>query len=474
MKIHFIGICGAGMSAVAKLAKDLGYKVTGSDGGFYPPISDYLKENKISCKSGYKENNIPKDVDIIVIGKHAKLDKANPEVKKAFELAEDKNSKTKNPKIYSFPELLREITKEKENIVVAGSFGKSTCTALLSFILEDSKKYPGYFIGAAPITPKKSAKLGKSKYFVLEGDEYPSSNFDNTSKFLYYNTHDLLLTATAHDHVNVFPKHEDYKKPFRKLISQIPKGGLIVASIDDKTNFEILSNKKFENKNIIFYSLNKKIKSSFYADNINYGLNTKFDLYFKNKKLITLETSLLGKHNIQNIVGVSALLLSKKLITKEELKKAVKRFKGIKRRLDLINKSKEILIYEGFGSSYDKARAAIEAMVLHYPKKELNIIFEPHTFSWRNKNSLYWYKDVFKEAKKVFLYEPPTHGSASHEQASYDEIFNAIKNSGVTVEKINKVNGLKKIKEKLNSKLVTLVLSSGNMDGLLDKIKKLK
>ena len=131
-------------------------------------------------------------------------------------------------------------------------------------------------------------------------------------------------------------------------------------------------------------------------------------------------------------------------------------------------------MYEGFGSSYEKARAAIEAIVLHYPKKELNIIFEPHTFSWRNKNSLHWYKDVFREAKNVLLYEPPTHGAASHDQSSYEEIFTTIKNSGVFVERINKINGLAKIKKTIKKDSIFLILSSGNMDGLLDKVKKLK
>ena len=478
MKIHFIGICGAGMSAVAKLAQDLNYKVTGSDEGFYPPISTYLKDHKIKCNTPYNAKNIPKDVDIIVIGKHAKLDGENPEVKKAYELCGDpeiKNSnKNKKVKLLSFPELLRDFTKERENIIVGGSYGKSTCTSLMSFVLEDNKKHPGYFIGAASITPKENAVIGKSKYFIFEGDEYLSSNWDNTSKFLYYNAHDLLITATAHDHVNVFPTHEDYKKPFIELIKNIPKDGFVVLCADDITNLNMHKKYFSKNKNIIFYSLEKKDKSSFYAKNIKYSKTTKFDLYQNNKKVITLETTLLGKHNIQNIVGVAALLLTKKLINKNELAKGIKRFKGIKRRLDLINKYKGILMYEGFGSSYEKARAAIEAIVLHYPKKELNIIFEPHTFSWRNKNSLHWYKDVFREAKNVLLYEPPTHGAASHDQSSYEEIFTTIKNSGVFVERINKINGLAKIKKTIKKDSIFLILSSGNMDGLLDKVKKLK
>lgn len=457
MKIHFIGICGAGMSAVAKLAKDMGHEITGSDEGFYPPISDYLKDNNIPCSSPYKKENIPKDIEIVVIGKHAKLTpNENEEVKFAFD---------NKLKILSFPELLNQLTTDRNNIVIAGSYGKSTCTSLAAWILESSNVDAGYFIGAAPVTPESNAHVGTAREFVLEGDEYPSSNWDQTSKFLHYSAKDILITATAHDHVNVFPTHDSYQAPFIELIKTIDEGKVVICS-DEISNQKIIE--QFDASKFITYGLNS---GTWQARNIIFGDITKFELTKNNQTVATLETSLLGKHNIQNIVGVSALLLEKDLISSTQLASAIKTFKGIKRRLDMITPGTKVVMYEGFGSSYDKARAAIEAILLHYPEKTLNIIFEPHTFSWRNRDAIHWYDDVFREAKNILIYEPPVHGATSHNQSSHDEIVSAVKKSNPNTIKINRETGYIEIEKLISDNAVFLVLSSGDMDGLLLEIK---
>ncbi len=456
MKIHFIGICGAGMSAVAKLAKDLGHEISGSDEGFYPPISDYLIENNIPCSSPYKKENIPKGVEIIVIGKHAKLTKEENE-----EVAEAYNTRAR---ILSFPELLKIITDGRDNIVISGSYGKSTCTSLTAWVLESSGVDAGYFIGAAPLTPKTNAHVGKAKEFVLEGDEYPSSNWDNTSKFLHYNAKDILVTATAHDHVNIFPTHDSYREPFIKLIEETP--GLVVICTDEASNQNII---KDQNKNFITYGISS---GSWQSKNIRFGEITTFTLTKDSIDIAQIETSLLGKHNIQNIVGVAALLLEKGLVTPEQFKESVKTFKGIKRRMDLLTKNNVVKAYEGFGSSYDKARAAIDAITTHYSNKELIIIFEPHTFSWRNKDALHWYDTVFKEAKVVMVYEPPVHGSSTHNQSTLEEIIERIKSSGTKVLSINSQNYQDLLKERVTDNSVVLILSSGDMGGMLKEIPR--
>src|SRR5258708_2073834 len=159
-KIHFIGICGAGMSAVAILFKEMGWRVTGSDANFYPPVSTYLEQSEIRFFRGYRKENIPSDVEIIVIGKHAELTpELNEEVRAAFEM---------RAPIKSFAEVLGEVTQGRENIVVVGSYGKSTCAALLAWCLESAGKEPGYVIGAIPLTPNQSSAAGKGKQFIIE------------------------------------------------------------------------------------------------------------------------------------------------------------------------------------------------------------------------------------------------------------------------------------------------------------------
>jgi UDP-N-acetylmuramate: L-alanyl-gamma-D-glutamyl-meso-diaminopimelate ligase len=461
MKYHFIGICGAGMSAVAKLLNDEGHTVTGSDEGFYPPISLYLEKHHIPCATPYKKENIPDDVDAIVIGKHAKLTKEdNVEVAHAFSLGK---------KIESFPEVLARITKDRERIVVAGSYGKSTCSALLSHILESADKNPGYFIGAVPLTPKSNAEIGTGKEFILEGDEYPSLNWDSTSKFLYYHPKEVLLTALAHDHVNIFATHEEYIAPFLKLLEEVPEDGLSVVCLDEVTIQKHLST--LPGKHIVTYGLTHTALWS--ASDIQYGETTSFTLTKNGESVIRLTTTLLGKHNIQNCIGVSALLLETKKITPEELQKTLATFKGIVRRLDKKSEKTTIPLYEGFGSSVDKARSAIDAIKLHFPEQKLLILFEPHTFSWRNRGALSWYDTVFAGADEVLIYKPPEHGSATHDQLSLTEITERVKSSGiVAIPFEDKKDALAKLRT-CEKNTVILILSSGSMDGLIEEVIKL-
>jgi UDP-N-acetylmuramate: L-alanyl-gamma-D-glutamyl-meso-diaminopimelate ligase len=458
MRYHFIGICGAGMSAVAKLLLDLGHTVTGSDEGCYPPISDYLIANSIPCLTPHKKENIPADVDFIVIGKHATLTKEkNEEVAYAFSL---------DKPILSFPQVLEKITANKKRVVICGSFGKSTCTSLMSWCLEYNKKDPSYFIGALPITPSTNARIGKGEDFILEGDEYPAANWDITSKFLYYHPKDILLTALAHDHVNIFKTHADYIEPFTKLIQNIPTDGNLFVSLDDETIKEQLTTLPHT---ATTYGLNKE--ALWHADEIQYGDTTTFSLIHNSTNLGTLTTSLLGKHNIQNIVGISALLISTKRLTFDEVALSVASFRGIVRRLDRKSYKTSIPVYEGFGSSFDKARSAIEAIQLHFPTHPLTIIFEPHTFSWRNKAVVEWYDTVFKEAQNVFIYKPPTHGEDTHSQLTHEEIINRVASSGSQVMKFtSKEEGVSALMSTISPSSIILILSSGGMDGLLPEL----
>ncbi|MEN9338240.1 MAG: hypothetical protein RIQ41_554 [Candidatus Parcubacteria bacterium] len=458
MKYHFIGIAGAGMSAVAKLLIESGHIVTGSDEGSYPPISDYLVEYKIPCTTPFSPHNIPEDVDFIIIGKHAKLvPLENEEVRAAFESGKP---------VLSFPQVLEQLSQEKENTVVVGSYGKSTCTALVSWCLEFNHKDPSYFIGALPLTPHTNAHMGNGNDFILEGDEYPSSNWDTTSKFMFLHPENLLVTALAHDHINVFPTHEEYLHPFRQLIQTVPEKGTLVMCLDDATIQSVLPSIHHP---VITYGFAED--ALYKAKDISFGFISSFTLVRGETTLCTITTSLLGKHNIENILGVCALLLESKKLSTEELVHGISTFKGIIRRLDRKSEKTSIPMYEGFGSSIDKARSAIEAIKLHFPDRRLIVVFEPHTFSWRSRAALHWYDTVFDDVDHVFMYKPPEHGSATHDQLTLEEITTRIAATGVAVTPFeHTATGLVEIMNTTFSNDVILVLSSGGMDGLLPQL----
>jgi len=459
-KAHFIGIAGKGMSATALLLRQLGCAISGSDEGFYPPVSDYLARAQIPFNHGYRKENIPADADIIVIGRNTKLvPQSNEEVRAAF---------ASGKRICSFPEILHELIDDAETIVVAGSYGKSTCAALLAWCLAAAGKDPSYFIGEVTNGFASHARLGQDGVFVLEGDEYPAANWDDQSKFLYYRPKNILLTSATHDHINVFPTHAEYLAPFRALIALLPVDGLLVVNGGEPHACSLA--RDYAGRKVFYAGA----EAFWRAEQIAYGERTSFQLWRGKEMVATLATSLLGAHNVENIVGASAMLLEKGLLSPRQLAAGVATFQGVKRRLDRKSEQTSIPIYEGFGSSYEKAKSAISAIKRHFPTRRLLIVFEPHTFSWRNRGALSWYDDVFAGAAKVFIYKPALQGAAAHSQLSQQEIVAHVQKAGFDAEAIEEPTAaLKTIAQNLTANDVVLLLTSGDLGGLIEAIPRL-
>lgn len=457
-KAHFIGIAGKGMSATALLLRQMGVRITGSDEGFYPPVSDYLKNEKIPFAAGYRKENIPDDADVIVIGKNAKLvPESNEEVRAAMESGKP---------VRSFADLLHDMTADSETIVAAGSYGKSTCTALLAWCLKSAGKDPSYFIGEITNGLQTHAHRGQGPAFVLEGDEYPASNWDNRSKFLLYNAKNVLLTSATHDHINVFPTHADYLAPYQTLLGSLPSDGLLVVCSGEPHARALAGDLACP---IVFYALDDR--AHWHAANIVRGAETGFDLMRGGEKIVHLSTRMLGDHNIENIVGVGAMLLERQLLTPEELRAGTATFQGVKRRMELLSPASRVPVYEGFGSSYEKARSAIAATTLHFPDRRLIVVFEPHTFTWRNRAAIAAYDDVFAGASKIFIFEPASQGAATHAQLTQDEIVARTRAANFDAEAINDPDrALQRLAGVLRADDVVLLLTSGELGGLIRKI----
>ncbi|WP_283815555.1 UDP-N-acetylmuramate--L-alanine ligase [Bradyrhizobium sp. AUGA SZCCT0274] len=460
-KAHFIGIAGKGMSATALLLRQMGVQISGSDEGFYPPVSDYLRNEKIPFAAGYRKENIPDDADVIVIGKNAKLQPDNNEEVRA--------AMDSGKLVRSFADLLHDMTAGSETIVAAGSYGKSTCSALLAWCLKVSSRDPSYFIGEITNGFERHAHRGQGPTFVLEGDEYPASNWDNRSKFLRYNAKNVLLTSATHDHINVFPTHADYLSPFQSLLGSLPSDGLLVVCSSEPHARALAGSLACP---IVFYALDDK--AHWHAANIARCAETGFDLMRGSEKIIRLSTRMLGDHNIENIVGVSAMLLEKKLLSPEELSAGMSTFLGVKRRMELLSPASKLPVYEGFGSSYEKARSAIVATKLHFPDRRLIIVFEPHTFTWRNRAAISAYDDVFAGASRVFIYQPASQGAGTHAQLTQDEIVARVRAANYDAEAISDPDeALTRLGDILRPDDVVLLLTSGELGGLIRTIPQL-
>jgi len=456
MRIHFTGIAGAGMSAAALMMRDAGHEVSGSDAEAFPPLSTYVEGLGFPFFRSFAAKNLPERLDVLVLGASAKLGGAdNPEVAEA---------RRRGIRITSFPELVGEATQGRRNTVVAGSFGKSTCTALIAHVLREAAHDAGWMIGAISPSLPATGHWGTAPEVVIEGDEYIVGPADRRSKFALYHPRDVLLTSLVHDHVNVFPTFADYEAPFRELLRRLPPDGLLTAR--DHPAIRAIAPEAA--CRITWYDTAPG--AGWHAADVAFGETTRFTLVSPAGRRLALATSLLGEHNIENIVGVAAYLLERGLVSEAALARAVPGFAGIRRRLDRLAARSRIPLIEGFGSSYEKARSAIEAMLLHYPERPLVVVFEPHTFSWRSRDALAWYDTVFAGAARVLIAPPPTHGAETHHQSSYAEILQRTAAAGVPVEGVTTAKAAIQALSDLAGDEAVLLLSSGPLLGLPDAL----
>jgi UDP-N-acetylmuramate: L-alanyl-gamma-D-glutamyl-meso-diaminopimelate ligase len=456
MKVYFLGIAGAGMSALASLMASDGHQVLGSDGAVYPPVSTYLETLGIPFHRGFDAAHVPADLDLAIVGSSAALGlDDNPELAAL---------KARGVHCLSFAEYLGRYSADRETCVVAGSFGKSTITAMLAVMAREAGRDPGYFIGAVPLDLPTTGHAGRDPQLLLEGDEYIVGPDDHRSKFLLYHPRVLLLSSLVHDHFNVFPTIESYEAPFGELIARLPAAGLIVAARDHPALHRLTAG-----RDVVWYGLGEG--PGYSAIDIEVGEVTRFRLKTPAGRTWPLETELLGLHNIENIVGASALLVEWGLLAPEQLAAGVKRFRGVARRLDKKTRVSSVPAYEGFGSSYEKARSAIEAIRLHFPRRPLVVVFEPHTFSWRGESALGWYDTVFEGASRVLVLPPPGHGAATHQQLTQGQIVGRIEAAGVAAMAVADADQtLSELDRALGGDEVILLLSSGPLDGLAERL----
>jgi len=452
MWIHFTGIAGAGMAAAALMMREAGHVTSGSDEDVFPPMSTYVEGLGFPIAWRFDAANVADGVDLLVLGASAKLGgEANVEVQAA---------RARGVRVTTFPEQVGETTEGRANTVVAGSFGKSTCTALLAHVLREAGVDAGWMIGAISPSLPDTGHWGTAPTVVLEGDEYIVSGSDRRSKFVLYHPRDVLLTSLVHDHVNVFPTFTYYEAPFRDLLRLLPADGLLVA----RESAPIRAVQSETRSRIVWYDTAPC--DGWYARDVVFGETSRFTLMAPDGRRIALATSLLGEHNIENIVGVSAYLLERGLVSEAALARGVESFAGIRRRLDRLSTRSTVPLIEGFGSSYEKARSAIEAILLHYPTRPLTVVFEPHTFSWRNRDALPWYDTVFEGAARVLVIPPPHHGEGSHNQSGFDEILARVAATGMPVQGVETAEAATAALSRLSGDEVVLLLSSGPLLGL--------
>lgn len=453
--VYFMGICGTAMASLAVYLKQEGFKVYGSDENTYPPMSETLKQAGISVLT-YNENNINSSFKFVVVGNV--ISRNHKEMKAVQNL--------KIPCL-SLPEFLEQtLLSQTKNIVIAGTHGKSTSTALMSHVGEVAGNKPGFFVGALSENFTSSFRSTDSSWFVIEGDEYDSSFFAKKPKFFYYNPFAVLLTGVEFDHGDIYNSLDEIIDLFCEFVKKIPKTGCLVAYTHNKQLERIV---KYSKAPVITYGIDKgdyRIKNRCIQNN-----RQVFDIRYEGKS-VPCSISLFGEHNALNALGVFAL--SHKLgWPKGKVLQGLKTFKGIKRRLQFKGIFKGAKIYEDFAHHPTAVKACLSALKEKYPNKSLLAFFEPRSFTSRLDVFQESYAKAFEKADAVFIAKAyDTSKIPKERRFSSNKLIQDLKQEGKQASCYNSFEDMKKafVKE-LNQSDVAVFMSSGAFGGLLQNME---
>ncbi len=456
--IHFVGIKGVGMAALAVYCQERGFKVTGSDikENFITDV--LLQKFHIPVYPKFDKKNINPDIDLMIYSGAYDIRK-NPETKYAL---------VKKIPLLSHGEALGWFMNEKKGISVAGTHGKTTSTALLTTVFVKANLDPSYIIGTSEIKGLKTpGHFGQGNYFIVEADEYQTSlNFQKKPRFLWQNPFCVLLTNIDFDHPDVFKDLNEVKEAFRQLIVKIPKNGFLFYNGDDEDIRDIIKDLKCR-----LVSFGENPKNNFVIKKVHFQ-NQKTIVEIENQNYVfDFSLNLIGKHNAFNACGVYAV--AKHLGLKESLiRQAFDYYQGCKRRLEKKKEKNGILYYDDYAHHPVEIKNTLEALKSQYPSQRLIVIFQPHTFS-RTQALLSDFKQCFQKAEVVIITK--IFASVREKQKNFKitsrSLFTAVKQNKSNVfyaDSFSQVLGYLKNITKKNDVVVTM--GAGDIYKIHEKI----
>ena len=446
MRVHFIAIGGSAMHNLAIALHLKGYNVTGSDDEIFDPAKSRLQRYGLLPDGyGWYPERITPDLDAIVLGMHARAD--NPELLRAQELG---------LKIYSYPEYLYEQSKSKTRVVIGGSHGKTTTTAMILHVLQHCGLEADYMVGAQLEGFEVMVRLSHTaKVMVIEGDEYLTSPIDRRPKFHLYKPHVAIITGIEWDHINVFPTFEIYKDQFAQFVNLIEPGGRIIYCNDDAEVRDVA----LKNSRTDIVKLPYDVPPHEVVEGITY-LDTAHG---------RVPLRVFGRHNLLNLTA-ARYTCNALGISDSQFDEAIQSFGGASKRLELVKKSGSCAVYKDFAHAPSKLRATIAAMKEQYPDRRLVACMELHTFSSLTAEFLKQYAGTMDQADVPMVYysqhalqlkKLPNLDPEQVRQAFANERVRVFTDSKQMVDTV-----IQTFRQSDNQAINLLMMSSGNFDGI--------
>ena len=399
--IHLIAICGTAMASLAGMLKERGYFISGSDHHIYPPMSTYLEELGIDVQEGFSASRLDPPPDLVVVGNA--VSRGNPEVEI-----------TLNKKIpyLSLPEVLKDLfLRGKRPIVITGTHGKTTTTAITAHLLNQAGLAPSYLVAGLPRNFQRSYQLGKGEFFVIEGDEYDSAFFAKTAKFFHYLPEILILNNIEFDHADIYDDLNAIKKAFAQLINMVPQNGLLLAGADDPVISEVISASFAPVQTFGFGPM-----AYWRAAEIEVSpRGHSFTALREGKVLGRFELPLTGKYNIRNALAALGAGIAAGLTT-AQIQSGFHTFKGIKRRQECLGKINDIILIDDFAHHPTAVEQTLLGLRQAHPNRRMWAVFEPASAT--NARALFEdrYLRAFAPADQVIIGKVPRPERARQDQ----------------------------------------------------------
>jgi len=446
LHIHILGICGTFMGGLALIARELGYKVSGSDQNVYPPMSTQLEQQGIQLMNGYKAENLDCKPDLVVIGNA--MSRGNEEVEAVL---------NRGLKYISGPQWLSEhVLQDKWVLGVAGTHGKTTTSSMLAWVLEYQGFKPGFLIGGIPLNFGLSARLGESDFFVIEADEYDSAFFDKRSKFVHYRPRTAILNNLEFDHADIFDDLAAIKKQFHHLVRTVPGDGLIIAPASDSNIADVLD----------MGCWTPVAKTAINTDGQWQALLVKadgsqFKVYFEGEEQGIVDWSLTGEHNVYN--AMSAIVAAKHIgILPVDTIRALKRFKNVKRRMEVIANIKGITIYDDFAHHPTAIEMTLDGLRKQVADEKIIAIVEPRSNTMRMGIHTKSLAESLDKADLALIYQPENLDWDLSELQSYAKNIEIC----TTLDSI-----IDKLKAQASDKSHFVLMSNGSFGGIYQRLK---
>jgi len=390
--IHLIAVCGTGMGALACMLRDLGFEVTGSDQKIYPPMSHFLVKKGIRIMDGFREENISYAPDLVVVGNA--VVRQNPEAGKLHRMGLN---------FCSMPQALnRFVAGGKKTLMVTGTHGKTTTSAILAWILHEAGLDPSFMIGGILKNFDSNYRLGNGPYFVVEGDEYDTAFFDKGPKFLHFHPQIAVLTSVEFDHADIFHDLDHVKRTFKGFISGLSGSSLLLAYDGDKNVVGLI-----DNANCRIENYGKNPNSTWRLGSISAESPwTTFETIKNNETFAVFKTRLFGEHNLLNALAVIAVADQLK-IPLQIIAGALETFKGIKRRQEIRGEKGQITVIDDFAHHPTAVRETVRAVKSVHSNGRLIAVFEPRTNTSMRSIFQKEYLQSFELADLICIRQPP-------------------------------------------------------------------